>query len=677
MCGLFFASFFAPLTSLISICVIAVVFTIYVLIKKERRVYLYVIVISFCIAAFYSAVYSYIVYSPLQKLCGKEVTLSGKVAESKQLFGGKSRITVKGDIDGKKAIVIVYADTSEVKTNDTFEAQIKPQPLTESLSFFEKSYYKAKGIYLKSSECKNIKITQSNCFSITASINTYRDYISKRVVSILPGEEGNFIKSILCGKKDGLQKSTQSNLFRAGIGHITSVSGTHLMIISALLYIILNALPIGKKPKFIILEVFIIGYAVFSGFCVSVLRSAVMFTIVLSADVLKRRADVLNSLGIAGIVLTISNPFSIRDASFLLSFAGVLGIAVVAPIVNRTLSFKGKLKKLKSSFVAMVCVSITTLPFVIMFFDELSLISPFSNIILAPLYSVILICGFIVVLTGGVAFLAYPLLFIAGLFTKLLLFICKMIVKIPFAYVPTGSLILHIAMPLCVAGVLIVCLKLRKGKAFIASALCSVFILLSVSFINNLFYMNKLQITVLNESNSCAIVLNMNGQTCIIDMYGGEKSSRLADSFLSKNSITRVDALVLTEKSQKSMSSYINNLSVPVNCVYFYENSNVVLSNNLKMTTFYDNEAMKMGIIKVLRCGRKEFLITYNDFTFAVNGQKQDNNCLILDTKDGISLSKGDNKYFYKDSKNAESFYISVCDNSSYKVRRMRDGLRQ
>lgn len=677
ICGLFFASFFAPFINAVLLCSIILIFLLYVLIFRERKVYRYVIVISFAVAMLYNIVYSLYVYEPLQTYEGAKVSFSGKIAQAQSLAGGKARYIIDGKINGKRqASVIVIADDTQGEAGDTFSSKLSLERLDDSLTFSEKAYYKSKGVYLKSSECKDIEITKNKGFSLTRTILSYRDYIAKRLSIILPGTEGDFINSILCGKKDKLDSTTQSNLYRAGIGHITSISGTHLMIISALLYIILNAVPVGKKFKFVILETVIIGYAVFSGFSVSVLRTAIMFTIVISADVFLRRADVLNSLGIAGIILTAANPFSVRDASFVLSFAGVFAIGVVAPLVNSYFNFQGKTRLFKSSLVAMLCVSFCTLPFVVMYFDELSVISPLSNIFLAPVYSVILICGFLVALTGGVALFAYPLLFVGGMLTKLLLFLCSVISKIPFSYVPTGSLIIHIAVPLCVAGVAVICFKLRTSKAFIASSLCCVFILLSVSFINNALLVNKLEITVLSDSNCCAIVLNMNKQTCIINMYGSVKSARLTESYISKNGIGNIDALILTDKSQKSVSSYIDNISVPVNEICFNNKDNVVFPSGYTINEFGDDTELVAGKCTIKRISRSSFRILYGDFEMMVNADNGADK-LYLDTEDKLTLKTKDKLYMSEQKENSRSFYISACADGRYKVRRMSDGLRK
>lgn len=144
-----------------------------------------------------------------------------------------------------------------------------------------------------------------------------------------------------------------------------------------------------------------------AGLCQPVLRSAAMLTIVYGAEVFKRRSDTLNSLGLASFLLLAGQPFAVRDSSFLLSFAGVLGIGVFAPVLCSKISESGIKGKFLKYAAAMLCVSVVVFPASFLYFDEVSIISPVANFILIPVCSMALICGFIVVLVGGVGFLSF------------------------------------------------------------------------------------------------------------------------------------------------------------------------------------------------------------------------------------------------------------------------------
>lgn len=66
-----------------------------------------------------------------------------------------------------------------------------------------------------------------------------------------------------------------------------------------------------------------------------------MYLLMQSAPLLFRRGDTCNSLCIAGVLMTIGDPYLIQDASFLLSFVGTFGIGVFAPWLTKRLRKKG------------------------------------------------------------------------------------------------------------------------------------------------------------------------------------------------------------------------------------------------------------------------------------------------------------------------------------------------
>ena len=75
-------------------------------------------------------------------------------------------------------------------------------------------------------------------------------------------------------------------------------------------------------------------YALMVGTPISILRAGFMYLLMQSAPLFFRRGDTCNSLCIAGVLMTIGNPYLIQDASFLLSFVGTFGIGVFAPLFS-------------------------------------------------------------------------------------------------------------------------------------------------------------------------------------------------------------------------------------------------------------------------------------------------------------------------------------------------------
>lgn len=81
-----------------------------------------------------------------------------------------------------------------------------------------------------------------------------------------------------------------------------------------------------------------------------------------------------------------------------------------------------------------------------MFFSEISLVAPLSNILLVPVCTLALGLTVITAVTGGAAIIAYPVLTVVKYLLKVVLFFAELFSKFSFAYLPRGVRPLGIVM---------------------------------------------------------------------------------------------------------------------------------------------------------------------------------------------------------------------------------------
>ena len=174
-------------------------------------------------------------------------------------------------------------------------ATVKVSRIKDSINFKSEQYDRPKGVFLQGSTAENIEVTGSGN-TILRSIMHYRDKMFMLINDIIGGDEGGFAAAMLCGDKTELSKQTKLTVYRSGIGHIFSVSGTHVVIISAMIGWLMQKLSKDKRVIFAVQTVAMWAFAVFAGFSVSVVRAAVMLTLVTAAPLLYRRPDPANTL---------------------------------------------------------------------------------------------------------------------------------------------------------------------------------------------------------------------------------------------------------------------------------------------------------------------------------------------------------------------------------------------
>lgn len=286
-------------------------------------------------------------------------------------------------------------------------------------------YFKSENIYIGAYSIKNLSVLSPEVRSLSYYGDKLRTHIADAFKAHFRGDTAGFMTALLTGKKDYISDRIYDTFKRSGVAHILAVSGMHLAVMVMLVDIIIKKL--RKKHRFIhfgIMFCFVFLIMFVASFSSSVVRAGVMMLLMLTGQLLDKRADSLNSLGFACICILLANPFSAMSVGFLLSVTSVWSIIVIAvPFCRRhryfladKLDFSGDITfKITYAIMFSVAVSLSvmvcTLPIVADYFGEISLISPIANLMFLPVISIMiymtLICA--VLCSFGImpSFLAY------------------------------------------------------------------------------------------------------------------------------------------------------------------------------------------------------------------------------------------------------------------------------
>ncbi|HVG40428.1 MAG TPA: ComEC/Rec2 family competence protein [Chitinophagaceae bacterium] len=221
----------------------------------------------------------------------------------------------------------------------------------------------------------------------SAIINIIRTYIKE------PKELG-LAEALLIGYKDDLDKNLVQAYTNTGVVHVIAISGLHLGLIYWLLLLLTKPLK-QKKAKWLRLILILAGLWLFSlmaGGQPSILRSAVMFSVLALANVIDKRTSIFNTLALSAFLLLCYNPFWLWDVGFQLSYAAVLSIIIFyKPVYNWW--YIGN--KTQDFFWKMIAVSIAaqilTLSISLYHFHQFPVLFLLANIIAIPLSSGILL----------------------------------------------------------------------------------------------------------------------------------------------------------------------------------------------------------------------------------------------------------------------------------------------
>jgi competence protein ComEC len=149
-------------------------------------------------------------------------------------------------------------------------------------------------------------------------------------------ETAGVLDAAFLGNRYKLSRSTSERFREGGTFHVLVISGLHITFLGGLVFLIARRFTRSRVLQFVSSAAVLWAYSLAVGAESSVVRAALMFTVVILAPVVSRRAASLNSLGAAALVLLASRPGDLFDPSFQLTFVSVLAMIVLAwPLLTK------------------------------------------------------------------------------------------------------------------------------------------------------------------------------------------------------------------------------------------------------------------------------------------------------------------------------------------------------
>ncbi len=430
-------------------------------------------------------------------------------------------------------------------------------------SFDYSLYLKSKQIlFVGTVEPNTLRVTGT--FPLTLSERIYQ--LNRRCGSVLsrvfPQEAAAILRALALGDKSQMSDDLKEALQVSGLSHMTAVSGMHVTTLLMMLYALLSVLRQNQYKYYLPLVGVVLLFMLFTGASPSVVRASVMSILALVAFLVFRKADSITSLGVAAGLIVLVNPFAVFDTGFLLSFVATLGILLFAPLLSQklfaVLGLEGEQKgilRLVKWMITILCVTLSAqvvvLPFSTHIFGTISLWGMITNLLVAPLLPVALVCGLAVGFLG----LVHPMLTlpIAGFsypFIKLLLWIVHGFGSLKVGILVLGGLSVFGAY-LCGLCILLFyqVLKNRRFHSVVLGVAVSLLLICAVTF---KLVFPVLQLTFVNVGQGdCALLQLPNNKAVLID--GGGVSDfesdydvgrRVVLPYLQKKGIAELDLMI-------------------------------------------------------------------------------------------------------------------------------------
>ena len=147
------------------------------------------------------------------------------------------------------------------------------------------------------------------------------------------GERLAVLAALTVGEKRALRRDLRDTYSTAGASHILALSGLHLGILYMILSLLLPLRGVGVRVfvREALLLALLWAFAFVGGLSPSVVRAAILFSIMSLGRLLQRDTSSLNSLALAALLMLVVQPRLLFDVSFQLSYSAVAAILLLAP----------------------------------------------------------------------------------------------------------------------------------------------------------------------------------------------------------------------------------------------------------------------------------------------------------------------------------------------------------
>lgn len=318
-----------------------------------------------------------------------------------------------------KAVLSVPKSQQELDFAHYYQAEVylnRVAPPKQDYQFNYAQYLSRKKIYYQAYAIGTIQMADKERLSFSEHIKQLRLNILQSIDrSTLSAKSREFLKGIILADRTEMDKETIADFSKTGLIHILAISGGHIAVIFGVLYWFFRRLSFGKKPIAILMSLFCIWlFAVLIDYGNPVVRACIMLTVYYAYHLLQRKPDMLHALSLSALLILLWDSHQLVDVGFQLSFSAVLGIyGFYQPILKRLPPTTNRGIRMMYSIIGITTsAQLATLPLVLYYFHQYSLVSFAANLVVIPLVQIIITFSFILTILIGIGFVFPELLWI-------------------------------------------------------------------------------------------------------------------------------------------------------------------------------------------------------------------------------------------------------------------------
>lgn len=285
-----------------------------------------------------------------------------------------------------------------------------------------------------------IRATGDRRGGLLGALDGVRDRSERALTRGLPTQQGALARGMVLGQDSALTEDVREDFRATGLAHLVAASGANVMLLAALVLAVAAALGLGLSARLWLAIVFVAAYVPLAGGGPSIQRAAVMGVAGLVAALAGRPSSRWYALLLAAALTLAWNPRAAADPGWQLSFAAVLAILALVPVLRARLAAARMPPALAEALALTAAATIGTAPLIALHFERLSLVSLPANLLAAPAVAPVMWLGTIAGALGQVApALAAPFAALAALPLGYLTWLADAAARLPFAELTVPS----------------------------------------------------------------------------------------------------------------------------------------------------------------------------------------------------------------------------------------------
>lgn len=262
---------------------------------------------------------------------------------------------------------------------------------------------------------------------------SFKESLVAKIFQVFPQEKAAFLSGLLFGERTEFSDSFIASLKNSGTTHLVALSGYNISIITISLGSILVYF-VKRRTAFLLSILFVIAFVVMTGAEESVVRAAIMGMVFLISQQSSRLYSIRNAITLTAAIMLLFNPdLLIFNVGFQLSFAALMGMVYIQPLLKRFLEklLKVEIKKgflnWQENTLQTISAQLAAFPIIISTFGYFSPWSLLANVLILGLMPITMSLGFVTVALGLISYhLSLLAAWITGLFLGYEIFIINL-----------------------------------------------------------------------------------------------------------------------------------------------------------------------------------------------------------------------------------------------------------